>query len=82
MPVPGGSDEMRAALDTYAERLTKQVFEGIAAKRSGRDVKLTALSELGITSGIMIANFLSPFDRMIRSLTRQLDGNNNMQQLM
>jgi len=82
MPVPGGSDEMRAAIETYAERLTKQIFEGIATKRAGQHVSLTVESKLGITSGVVLANFLSPIDRMLRTLARQMDGSNNLRQVL
>lgn len=81
--VPRSADDaLRAAIDKYIERLTKQFFDAVAIKRTGPNVKLTVESELGIASGIVISNFLPPMERMIRTLTRQLDGSNNMRQIM
>lgn len=83
LTMPRNADEdMRTAIDKYIERMTKQAFDSVAVKRTGPDVVMTVESELGIASGIVISNFLPPIDQMIRSLTRQLDGNNNMRQVM
>lgn len=82
MPVPGGSDEMRAAIETYAERLTRQIFNAIATKRAGQHVRLTVESKLGITSGIVIANVMPSIDRILRSLTRQMDSSNNFKMVL
>jgi len=75
-------DEMRAAIDTYIQRMTKQVFDTVDVTRTGPEVTMTVESELGIASGIVISNFLPSMSQLMRSLTRQLDGNNNMRQVM
>lgn len=82
MPVPGGSDEMRAAIDKYAERLTTQIFDAVTVQRTRQDVNITVESEPGIAGGIVISNFLPSIEPMIRSLTRQMDGANNLRQVM
>lgn len=82
MPVSGASDEMQAAVDAYATRLTTQIFEAISAKRSGMDVTLVAESEIGIAGGTVLANFMFPMQQIIRSLTRQMDSLNNLRMVM
>jgi hypothetical protein len=75
-------EEMVAAIDKYIERMAKQGFDTVAVKRTGPDVTMTVESELGIASGIVISNFLPSMSQLMRSLTRQLDGGNNMRQVM
>jgi hypothetical protein len=82
MPLRGMSEEMQAAADVYAKRLSKQIFGAISSKRSGMDVTLVADTEIGIAGGIVISSFLSPMDRMLRSITRQLDSSNNFKMVM
>lgn len=76
------SDEMQAAADAYAKRLTTQIFDAISAKRSGMDVTLVAESEIGIAGGTVIANFMFPMQQMVRMLTRQMDSLNNLRMVM
>jgi hypothetical protein len=76
------ADELRAAIDKYIDRVVTLAFETIAVKRTERNVVTTVASELGITGGIVISNVLPSMDRLIRSLSRQLDGTNNFRQVM
>lgn len=82
MPVRGASEEMQAAADAYAKRLSTLIFDAISAKRSGMDVTLVAETEFGIAGGTVLASFLSPMQQIVRSLMRQMDSLNNLRVVM